>query len=559
MSLDAGTRLGPYEITRPIGSGGMGDVYRARDTRLGRDVAVKVLPAAMAGDSDRQARFEREARVVASLSHPHICAIFDVGRQQDSAGRPIEFLVMELLEGETLAARLARGGGRSASAVGPAVATPTPRPISSSSSPTGTDGRPGRTGGGRPLPIDETLRIATQLAEALAAAHRAGIVHRDLKPANVMLTRGGVKVLDFGLAKLHEPPATARVDYATATAPLTDIGAVMGTMPYMAPEQVQGRDVDVRADLFAFGAILHEMTTGERAFAADSQAGLIAALLDQHPPPISTIVPSAPRSLERVVQRCLEKDPNDRWQSAQDLAAELQWIDQGLRQPESGAATAATKGPALRALFIAGGVVLAAAVFLTLFLVDRFASREPPAPAAAPIHSRVRLPAGVSLAGSGAPVVALSPDGRLLAIVGMKDGVAKLFVHRLDRDQTIEVPDSNGAEGPFFSPDAQWIAFAVGVTLRTGVKGELKKYSLTTGLTQSITEIGDFFGGTWRADGTIFFMGTNGAHLRKVRAEGGRHEAALAAVRPTGRKFGNYGYRPYPAARRPDPRERRSG
>ena len=379
MSLAAGTRLGPYEITRPIGSGGMGDVYRARDTRLGRDVAVKVLPAAMAGDPDRQARFEREARVVASLSHPHICAIYDVGRQQDGAGRPIEFLVMELLEGETLAARLARGGGRSASTVGPAGATPTPRPISSSSSPTGADVRPGRTGGGRPLPIDETLRIATQLAEALAAAHRAGIVHRDLKPANVMLTKGGVKVLDFGLAKLHEPPAAARVDYATATAPLTDIGAVMGTMPYMAPEQVQGRDVDVRADLFAFGAILHEMTTGERAFAADSQAGLIAALLDQHPPPISTIVPSAPRSLERVVQRCLEKDPNDRWQSAQDLAAELKWIDQSLRQPESGAATAAASGTALRGLFIAGGVVLAAAVFLTLFLVDRFASREPPA------------------------------------------------------------------------------------------------------------------------------------------------------------------------------------
>ena len=558
MSLNAGTRLGPYEISRPIGSGGMGDVYRARDTRLGRDVAVKVLPAAMAGDPDRQARFEREARVVASLSHPHICAIYDVGRQQDAGGQPIEFLVMELLEGETLAARLARRGGRSGFPAGSAGATPTPRAISSSPS-TGAEARPGGTGGGRALPLDETLRIATQLAEALAAAHRAGIVHRDLKPANVMMTKTGVKVLDFGLAKLHEPSAAARVDYATATAPLTDVGVVMGTMPYMAPEQVQGHDVDARADLFAFGAILHEMATGERAFAADSQAGLIAALLDQDPRPISTIVPSAPRSLERVVQRCLKKDPDDRWQSARDLAAELQWIDQSLRQPDSGGAPVLAPAASRRWMFTAAGLALAAAVFLTLFLVDRFARREAPATAAPPIHSRVRLPEGVLLAGWGSPVIALSPDGRLLAFVGMKNGVPKLFVHRLDRDQTIEVPDSTEAEGPFFSPDAQWIAFAVGVSSRSGMKGELKKYSLATGLTQSITETADFFGGTWRADGTIFFMGRNGEHLRKVRAEGGRHEPALAAVRPTGRKVGTIRVPADPAARRPDPGKRRSG
>ena len=518
MSLTAGTRLGPYEISRPIGSGGMGDVYRARDTRLGRDVAVKVLPAAMAGDPDRQARFEREARVVASLSHPHICAIYDVGRQQDDAGRPIEFLVMELLEGETLAARLARRGGRSGSPAGSAGATPTPRAISSSSAATGADARPGGTGGGRALPLDETLRIATQLAEALAAAHRAGIVHRDLKPANVMMTKTGVKVLDFGLAKLHEPSAAARVDYATATAPLTDVGVVMGTMPYMAPEQVQGHDVDARADLFAFGAILHEMATGERAFAADSQAGLIAALLDQHPRPISTIVPSAPRSLERVVQRCLEKDPNDRWQSAQDLAAELQWIEQSLRQPDSGGAPVLAPAASRRWMFTAAGArargrCLSHAVPGRPLRTAR-GSRD----AAPPIHSRVRLPEGVSLAGWGSPVIALSPDGRLLAFVGMKNGVPKLFVHRLDRDQTLEVPDSTEAEGPFFSPDAQWIAFAVGVSSRSGMKGELKKYSLATGLTQSITEIADFFGGTWRCRRHDLFHGKE----RRAPAKGAR-------------------------------------
>ena len=242
------------------------------------------------------------------------------------------------------------------------------------------------------------------------------------------------------------------------------------------------------------------------------------------------------------MQRCLEKDPDDRWQSARDLAAELQWIHQSLRQPDSGGAPGAVLGPASRRwMFTAAGLALAAAVFLTLFLVDRFARREAPATAAPPIHSRVRLPEGVLPRGMGIPVIALSPDGRLLAFVGMKNGVPKLFVHRLDRDQTIEVPDSTEAEGPFFSPDAQWIAFAVGVSSRSGMKGELKKYSLATGLTQSITETADFFGCTWRADGTILFMGRNGEHLRKVRAEGGRHEPALAAVRPTGRKVGNYG------------------
>ena len=474
MSLERGTRLGPYQITGLIGSGGMGEVYRAHDTRLGRDVAVKVLPDSMAGDPDRQARFEREARTVASLNHPHICAIYDVGRHRIGDGEPIEFLVMELVDGETLAARLARGGARSSPSAGLADPTPTPRKIPSTApiaSATARGGRPGR-----PLSLDETLRIGAQLADALAAAHRAGIVHRDLKPANVMITKSGIKVLDFGLAKLHEPAAA--VDYVTATAPLTDAGVVMGTMPYMAPEQVQGHEVDARADLFALGAILHEMVTGERAFAADSQAGLIAALLDQHPRPISAIVPSAPRALERVIQRCLEKDRNDRWQSAQDLAAELQWIDQTVRQPDlaSGVTTVAAARP--RWKWLAGAGVVAALVLLAVGAGAMFGRRGTPDATsfsgAAPIHSRVRLPDGVSLAGWGTPVIELSPDGRVLAVVGMKAGVPKLFVLRLDRDETIEVPNSDEAEGPFFSPDGQWIAFAVGTSARSGMKGELK-------------------------------------------------------------------------------------
>ena len=542
MSLETGTRLGPYEISSPIASGGMGDVYRARDRRLGRDVAVIVLPAAMAGDPDRQARFEREARVVASLSHPHICAIYDVGRQA-AGDAAIDFLVMELLDGETLAERLARGRSRSAAGTGAAAATPRPRRGSTSGSASGSEGMSAPAAHGRALPLDETLRVARQLAEALAAAHRAGIVHRDLKPSNVMLTKTGVKVLDFGLAKLHEPSPAASVEYATATAPLTDVGVVMGTMPYMAPEQVQGHDVDARADLFAFGAILYEMLTGERAFAADSQAGLIAALLDHQPLPITAVVPSAPRSIERVAQRCLEKDPDDRWHSAQDLAAELKWIEQSLRQPDAIAAPVVAPAAPRGRLFAAGGIVLAAAIALTVFLVNRVTRREVPATAAPVIHSRIHLPDGVSLGGWGDRVLALSPDGRILAIVGIKGGAAKLFVHRLDRDQTIEVPDSTYAETPFFSPDGQWIAFAVGVS-GAGPKGELKKYSLATGVTQTIAEIPDFFGGAWRADGTIFFMGRTSAPLQKVRAEGGTPEAAVTSIRSTGPKVGNYGFRP---------------
>lgn len=255
-------------------------------------------------------------------------------------------------------------------------------------------------------------------------------------------------------------------------------------------------------------------------------------------------MPSAPRSIERVVQRCLEKDPDDRWQSARDLAAELKWIEQSLRQPESGAAPVVAPAASRRWMFTVAGLALAAGVFLALVLVNNFAQRDTPgATTAPPIHSRVRLPDGVALAGWGTPLMSLSPDGRLLAFVGRKKNESQLFVHRLDRDQTIEVPDSATAEGPFFSPDAQWVGFAVGVS-GGGTKGELKKYSLTTGLTQPIAEIGDFFGGAWRADGTIFFMGSQGAHLQKVRADGGTPERAVAAIRSTGRNVANYGYRP---------------
>ncbi|MCA1561031.1 MAG: serine/threonine protein kinase, partial [Acidobacteria bacterium] len=294
MPLTPQTRLGPYQILSALGSGGMGEVYRARDPRLGRDVAIKILPSSIAHDSDRRARFEREARAVASLNHPYICALYDVGRDRPLSesgaptGDPIDFLVMEFVDGETLAALLARRASRmrtpsrSTSAV-------TPTPAALGSAPDGSGGVSRESySAATPLSLEDTLRFARQLSEALAAAHRAGIVHRDLKPGNIMVTKAGIKVLDFGLAKLHDPALAQVGESATATSPLTGAGVLMGTMPYMAPEQLEGRDVDARADLFAFGAIVHEMATGQRAFAGDSQASLIASILDRNPPPISS-------------------------------------------------------------------------------------------------------------------------------------------------------------------------------------------------------------------------------------------------------------------------------
>jgi len=282
MSLVAGARLGPYEIVAPLGVGGMGEVYRARDTRLERTVAIKVLPAHVASNDDLRQRLEREARAVSSLSHPHICTLHDVGREGN-----VDYLVMEYLEGETLLDRLEKG----------------------------------------PLPIGQALRHAVEIADALDKAHRQGIIHRDLKPGNIMLTKTGAKLLDFGLAKVTAPDvAGAQSVLATAQRPLTEAGTLLGTFQYMAPEQLEGREADARTDVFAFGAVLYEMVTGRRAFEGKSQASLVSAIMSQEPVHITAAQPMAPPALERIVRTCLAKDPDDRWQSAHDLAAELRWI-----------------------------------------------------------------------------------------------------------------------------------------------------------------------------------------------------------------------------------------
>src|SRR5262245_40439355 len=282
MTLFSGARLGPYEILAPLGAGGMGEVYRARDTRLERTVAIKVLPQRLSSSPEVRLRFEREAKTISQLSHPHICALYDVGREGD-----VEYLVMEYLEGETLAERLVKG----------------------------------------PLPLEQTLRYGVEIAEALDKAHRQGIVHRDLKPGNVMLTKSGVKLLDFGLAKAMEPPAPRGSLTSLPTRQgLTQEGTILGTFQYMAPEQLEGREADTRTDIFAFGGTLYEMTTGRKAFSGSSQASLISAILRDDPPPIPQLQPMSPAALDRVVRGCLAKDPEDRWQSAGDIRKQLKAI-----------------------------------------------------------------------------------------------------------------------------------------------------------------------------------------------------------------------------------------
>jgi hypothetical protein len=317
MGLSTGYRLGPYEIVSPLGAEGMGEVYKARDTRLERTVAVKVLPSHLAASVDVRQRFEREAKTISQLSHPHICALYDVGSQGET-----EYLVMELLEGETLSDRLAKG----------------------------------------PLALEQTLRYGTEIADALDKAHRQGIVHRDLKPANVMITKSGVKLLDFGLAKAMAPvsPQSSLTALPTQQG-LTQEGTILGTFLYMAPEQLEGKDADARTDIFAFGAVLYEMATGKKAFSAASQASLITAIMSSDPPSISSIQPMSPPLLDRVVKKCLAKDAEDRWQNAADLGSELKWIGEAGSQSGVGAPVLASRGRSLRLSWIAAGVFAIAA------------------------------------------------------------------------------------------------------------------------------------------------------------------------------------------------------
>ena len=449
-AIAPGTHLGVFVIESFVGAGGMGEVYRARDTRLGRSVAIKVLPPAAAADPRARARFTYEAQAIARLSHPRICALHDVGHQD---GR--DFLVMEYLAGETLAARLRR----------------------------------------KTLSLPEALRTAIQIAEALAAAHSSGIVHRDLKPANVMLTPGGVKLLDFGLARLRaqgegDPLSTV----GGGTHDNTGSGAVLGTLQYMAPEQLEGKDVDARADIFSFGAVLYEMVAGQKALSS--------------PQPLA---PVRPPTLDRVIRTCLEKDRDDRWTNIHDVQLQLQWI----ARDGSAADDEQTIGTNRRAARWRHAVPWAMATILALgwlLVLWRWAPWNG-TPPGSPQRLNIELGVNGTLSLTDAPIV-LSSDGTMLAFVARRNGSApQLHVRRLDQLTATPLDGTQGASTPFFSPDGQWLAFFA--------DAKLKKIPVTGGAAVTLADAPDDRGGSWAEDGTIVFAPNNRSGLMRVSAVGG--------------------------------------
>jgi serine/threonine protein kinase len=438
MPLSTGARLGPYEILSAIGAGGMGEVYKARDTRLGRDVAIKVLPAGLASDPERRRRFELEARAVSDLNHPHICVLFDVGSQDGT-----DFLVMEYLDGQSLAQRLRKGA----------------------------------------LPREQVLEVGAQIADALASAHRRGIVHRDLKPANIMLTKAGVKLLDFGLAKLKPPPLAADVGVSALSTqgPTTSPGAVMGTVPYMAPEQLEGKDTDAR--------VLYEMLTARRAFGGDTEASVISAIMTGEPAPLSTLQPLTPPALDRLVRRCLKKDPDDRWQTASDVAEELRGISQDAVATDSVRAVA----PRARRRGLMWSLAAGAALLVVLGLGASLRFLPFGSTPTAPLRLTLSFPAPPvegALFTSNLNPLALSPDGKTLVYVGVTNGRQQLFVRRLDRNEVRPIPGTDGAWWPFFSPDGLEVGFF------DSLEHKLKKVALAGGAPRVLCDAPEGRGGT---------------------------------------------------------------
>ncbi len=438
----------------------MGEVYRARDTRLERDVAVKVLPANLSSDPSLRQRLEREAKAVSKLNHPHICTLHDIGHQDG-----VDFLVMELVEGETLEHRLTKG----------------------------------------PLLPEQTLRFAAQIADAVAKAHRLGIVHRDLKPSNVMLTKTGAKLMDFGLAKEFgsAPLAAALSEMTTEQSKLTAEGTLVGTFQYMAPEQLEGREADARTDIFALGGVIYEMATGKPAFAGKSRASLIAAILSSDPQPMAALQPMTPPTLERVVKKCLAKDPEERWQSASDMASELNWIAEG-----GSKAGALPSVPAGRRRWERAGWLLAATFFLLAMAAGVAwwqASNRRPHPMY--FHASVPFPAND---------LALSPDGRTLAMVAYSAQANKyvVWIYEVGGRRTTPLEGTQGASYPFWSPDGKFIGFFA--------DGKLKKIEVSGGQPQVLCDAPNGRGATWNRDGVIVFTPDSlGVGLFRVSSSGG--------------------------------------
>ena len=475
MAILSGKRLGPYEILSSIGAGGMGEVYRAKDTRLDRIVAIKVLPPHLADSPELRERFEREARTIASLNHPHICTLYDIGHRDGT-----DFLVMEYLEGETLAQRLVKG----------------------------------------PLPLDQVLQYAVEISDALDKAHRKGVTHRDLKPGNIMLTKSGSKLLDFGLAKLQQDaaPATPLSQLPTLKENVTAQGTILGTLQYMAPEQVEGKndEIDGRTDIFAFGAVLYEMATGKKAFEGKSTASLIGAIMHLDPPPISALQPVTPPALDRLVKTCLAKDPEDRWQAARDVTRELKWIAEG----GSHQATVVTGRKTRERL-----AWPIAAIIIALLALGTFAYLRRPQQTQS-VRFLVSPPDTWSLAqqaligGQGVPLpLAVSPDGRRIAFVATNaEGKTLLWVRSLDTLTAQPLAGTDGGFRPFWSPDSRSLGFVA--------EGKLKKIDISGGPPITLCDAPQIRGGTWSRDGVIVFGPTATSGLQKVSAAGGVPTAA---------------------------------
>jgi Tol biopolymer transport system component len=463
MSLQAGRKLGPYELGEAIGAGGMGEVYRARDTRLDRTVAIKVLPAHLADSPELRQRFEREARAISSLNHPHICSLYDVGYQDG-----VSFLVMEYLEGETLAQRLERG----------------------------------------PMPLSDVLKYGVQIADALDKAHRQGVVHRDLKPGNIMLTpQTGAKLMDFGLAKsaIAAASISSMTAPAHASSPITTKGMIVGTFQYMSPEQVEGKEVDARSDLFAFGAVLYEMMTGRRAFQGKSQLSVASAILEKEPEPISIVQPLTPPALDRTIRKCLAKDPEDRWQTARDLQLELKWIAESGSQAGAPAVVVAGRKQRERWAWMAAA---AFAVLAIVFAVG-FVLRAPLPPRA--LTATILPPDNTSFVAA-----VVSPDGTRMAFTARgSDGALKLWVRSLDALSAQPLSGTDGASLPFWSADGRSLGFFT-------QDGKLKKIEASGGPPITLCDIPAIpRGGTWNLDGVVLFgmVGRNG--IQRVSSAGG--------------------------------------
>ena len=482
MALSSGNKLGPYEIQSALGAGGMGEVYRARDTRLDRTVAIKILPAHLSANAELNARFEREARAVSSLNHPNICHLYDIGSQDGTA-----FLVMEYLDGETLAQRLAKG----------------------------------------PLPLKQALEFGIQIAQALATAHRAGILHRDLKPQNVMLTASGAKLLDFGLAKggpavggsssaisgmTPSTPTMTIAELSSPAKPLTRQGTVVGTYQFMAPEVLQGAEADARSDVFGLGCVLYEMVTGRRAFEGKSQLSVMTAILEKDPEPVSQIAATSPPALDYVIKTCLEKNPEERFQTAQDVKLQLQWIAGG-----GGAKAEAAGGPSKSSGVAWAVAVVALLAALGLGTILFHIVSHP----IAVVRSSILPPAGaafVTLSPASGPAV-ISSDGTHLAFIARDDkGKTQLYVRALGSGVPQVLPGTDEAMYPFWSPDGREIGFFA--------MGQLKRIPTGGGPAHSVCDVSNGRGGAWNRDGVILFAPNVNGPLLRVGVNGGTPELA---------------------------------